>query len=107
MATARRFAAALGIIAFVFVAAFGVWRGNELDAVLLRALVSLVLFAALGFVTGLVGAAVANDAANQEMIRRKRAEEEQRRRQAERPTREKRGEGTAGGPAGETGNVSP
>ena len=77
MATARRTSAALGIIAFVFVGAFGACQGSELDWVLLRALVALVVFAIFGYVVGLVGGAIAQDAAAGELKRRIRAEKEQ------------------------------
>jgi len=91
VATARRFAAALGILAFVFVAGFSAWQGNELDASLLRALVALVMFAVLGFMVGLIGAAVVNDAADSEVRRKAIAEKMQRQKQQqERAAREKR-----------------
>ncbi len=67
---ARRFAAALGLIAFVFVVGFGLWQGSQLEWVLLRALIALILFAALGYVLGFIGAAVANDSARSEVKRR-------------------------------------
>ena len=93
MATARRFAATLGIIAFVFVAGFGWWEGSELNWVLLRALLALIMFAVLGFVTGLIGAAIARDSANEELKRKVVAEQDRRRRaQKERAAREKQSE---------------
>jgi len=93
VATARRFAAALGIIAFVFVAGFSAWQGNDLNASLLRSLVALVMFAALGFVTGLIGSAIVNDSADSEVKRKALAEKMREKRiQAERAAREKREE---------------
>ena len=105
MTTARRFSATLGIIAFVFVAGFAVWQGNDLDRALLRALVALVMFAALGYVTGLVGSAIVNDCADGEVRRKARAEEMKRKRaQSQRSTRERRedeeGPANAGAAAG-------
>ena len=70
MATARRTAAALGIIAFVYVGAAGVVQGSSAEWVLLRALIALVAFAAVGYAVGLVGAAVVRDAADGERKRR-------------------------------------
>ena len=90
MATARRTAAALGIIAFVFVGALGLWQGAELDWVLLRGLLALICFAVFGFVVGHIGAAIASDAAAGELRRRVQAETvKQRRSEAERAAREK------------------
>lgn len=90
MATARRFAAALGIISFVFVAGFGLWRGSEVDWVLLRALLALIVFSVFGFLVGLVGAAIANDSADTELREKIEAEKATRqRRQEERAARER------------------
>ena len=89
MATARRFAATLGIIAFVFVAGFGLWERSELDWVLLRALLALIMFTVLGFVAGLIGAAIARDSANAELRRKVAAEQmRQKRLEEERAARE-------------------
>jgi len=91
VATARRFAAALGIIAFVFVAGFSAWQGNELDTSLVRALVALVMFAALGFVVGLIGSALVSDSADGEVARKAVAERlMKKKQQEERAAREKR-----------------
>ncbi len=70
MGTARRTAAALGIIAFVYVGAAGVVQQASVEWVLARALIALASFAAFGWVVGLIGAAVARDAAAGERQRR-------------------------------------
>ncbi|HUW58471.1 MAG TPA: hypothetical protein VMZ92_17685 [Planctomycetota bacterium] len=97
MATARRFAATLGIIAFVFVAGFGWWQGADVNWVLLRGLLALIIFAVLGFVTGLIGAAIAKDSANEELKRKMLAEQVKRKRvQEARTAREKQAEENRG-----------
>jgi predicted lipid-binding transport protein (Tim44 family) len=70
MATARRTAAALGILAFVYAAVAGWAQGATLEWTLERALIALACFAAFGFVVGHVGAAVARDAAAGERSRK-------------------------------------
>jgi NhaP-type Na+/H+ or K+/H+ antiporter len=78
MATARRFAAALGMIAFAWVTGFGIIHASRLEWVLLRALVAMGLFSALGYVIGWLGAAVARESAAREIERRVDAEESKR-----------------------------
>jgi hypothetical protein len=78
MATARRFAAALGMIAFAWVTGFGIVHASRLEWVLLRALAALVLFSALGYLIGWMGAAVAKESATREIERRIEAEESKR-----------------------------
>ena len=74
MATGRRFAAILGVIAFLVAVAFGMWGGAPVNLVLLRALLALVIFSALGFVVGLVGAVIAQHSADSEVERAEAAE---------------------------------
>ena len=90
MATARRFAATLGVIAFLVVVGFGMWRHTAVNAVLLRALLALVIFSALGFVAGLIGAAIAQHSAASEVDRAEAAERMRRERlKEERVARER------------------
>lgn len=70
MGTARRTAAALGILAFVYVGAAGVVQQASAEWTLTRALIALAAFAAFGWVVGLIGAAVARDAAAGERRRK-------------------------------------
>ena len=70
MGTARRFAAALGLITFVTVLAFGIYEGAEVNWVLTRGLIALVIFGVIGYVLGLVGAGLAADAADGELRRK-------------------------------------
>ena len=74
MGTARRFAAALGIIVFVFVLGFGIYNGTELETVLVRGLLALVIFSVIGFACGLIGATIAQDSAANEKMRKDVAE---------------------------------
>jgi hypothetical protein len=106
LATARRFAAALGLIAFVFVTGFGMWHGSRLEWVLLRALLALILFSVLGFVTGLIGAALARNSAGSEVQRKLEAEKAKRKREKEQRERDREQirsirMGTAGESAGD------
>ena len=73
MATARRFALAMGMIAVIVVCVAGMWRQSPLAGTLLRALVALVVFAGIGYVCGLVGAAIMKDAVKTELTRAKDA----------------------------------
>lgn len=73
MATARRFAVAMGMMAVTVVCVSGIWRSASLEYTLLRALVALLLFAAVGYVCGLLGSAIMTDSVNTELIRSKRA----------------------------------
>ena len=80
MATARRFAAALGMIAFATVTGFGIWHHSSLEWVLVRALAALVLFSAVGYVIGWMGGAVARESAVSEAKRRLEAGKAERQR---------------------------
>ena len=71
MATARRFALAMGMIAVIVVCVAGMWRQSPLAGTLLRALVAMVVFAGIGYVCGLVGAAIMKDAVKTELTRAK------------------------------------
>ena len=73
MATARQFAVAMGMIAVVVVCICGIWRQSSLESTLLRALVALLLFATIGYLCGLLGAAIMKDGVNSEIVRAKRA----------------------------------
>ncbi len=70
MITARRTSAILGTLAFLYVGAAGLVQGTSVEWTLLRALIALVAFAVLGYVAGLVGSAIARDAAKTERDRR-------------------------------------
>jgi len=73
MATARRFAVAMGMIGVVVVCVSGVWRGASLESTLLRALVALLAFSLVGYLCGLLGAVIMKDAVNTEIARVKTA----------------------------------
>ena len=75
MATARRFALAMGLTAFAVVCVIGIWRQSALESTLLKALVALVLFAVMGYVCGMVGAAIMKEAVKTELKRAKDARE--------------------------------
>ena len=74
MAAARRFAATLGFIAFAFVAVLGVWRQAEVDWVLLRAFLALIVFSVVGFIAGFVASALIRHSADDELRRRAESE---------------------------------
>ena len=74
MVTARRFAAALAIISFVYVLGFGIYNGTELETVLVRGLLALAIFSVVGFACGLIGATIAEDSAANEKMRKDVAE---------------------------------
>lgn len=76
MGTARRFGAALGMIAFVVVAAAGIIQQSSLNWVLLRALVALILFTVVGFIVGLIGARLVQEVADKKLAQRVAAEGE-------------------------------
>ena len=73
MATARRFAVVMGMIAVVVVCVSGVWRQSSLESTLLRAFVALLLFSVVGYVCGLLGSAIMKDAVKTQIMRAKRA----------------------------------
>ena len=88
MGTARRYGAALGMIAFLFVAAAGIYQRSPLEWVLLRALVALIMFTVIGFVAGLIGTRLVEEVADKKLAEkvvaegeRLRAENEERRKQ--------------------------
>ncbi len=83
MGTARRFAAALAIISFVYVLGFGIYNGTELETVLVRGLLALVIFSVVGFACGLIGATIAQDSAASEKMRKDVAERMRRKLAAE------------------------
>ena len=70
MAVARRTSAVLGTIAFLWVGAAGLVQGASIEWTLERALIALAAFAAFGWAAGLLGAAIARDAAATEHARR-------------------------------------
>ena len=76
MGTARRFAAALGIISFAFVAVTGIAQQSSLEWVLLRALVALILFTVVGFIVGLIGARLVQEVADKKLAQKVVAEGE-------------------------------
>jgi len=69
MATARRFAVAMGMVALAVVCVGGILRQSPLQDTLLRALVALLVFAAIGYACGLLGAAIMRDAVHSELTR--------------------------------------
>ncbi len=105
MATARRFAAAMGLIAMVVVCVGGIWRGTSLEGTLLRALVALVGFSLVGYLCGLLGAAIMKDAVKTEVARVQSTRDA--RDTARRPSSSKAADGTESGESTEvsTGNV--
>ena len=107
MTTARRFAATLGVIAFVVVVGFGMWRGIAVNRVLLRALLALVIFSALGFVAGLVGTAIAQHSADSEVDRAEAAERMRRERLKEERASRERDRAGSGAPREGVGVGSP
>ena len=69
MATARRFAVAMGLTALAAVCATGMWWQWPLERTLWRGLVALVAFAGIGYACGLMGAAIMKEAAWTELRR--------------------------------------
>lgn len=94
MATARRFAAVLGLVAIAVVFVSGMWRGANLEVTLFRGLVALLLFALIGYGCGWLGSLIVKESVASEVDRARKAE--QARQTARRPR--PRNSGSAEGP---------
>ena len=59
----------MGLLGLAVVCAAGIWRNAGLEETLLRGLVALLALSGVGFVLGLVGAAIMRDATKTEISR--------------------------------------